>query len=822
MNRESEEDMSESKPATEGAAVLAEPANEADGDSIATGSGDGSGEGRGRARSRYNRRRGRGTGRGTKVAADGAPLDGETTEAAADGHEDVGTAAVDGPPGEPVPFFAEGNWLGAQTAGGRSRAPRRGAADSDDSSKLHKILADAGIGSRRDMEEQILAGRVSVNGQPAHVGQRVGPNDQVRVNGRLLQRRRAQQQTRVVLYHKPSGEICSRDDPGRRPRVFDQLPRLRGARWVSVGRLDLNSEGLLIFTTSGDIANRLMHPRYGWEREYAVRVLGRCEDEARDKLLAGVELEDGPAALLSLDDIGGEGANHWYRVRIAEGRNREVRRLFEAVGLTVSRLVRIRFGPVALPARLARGRWVELGEQDVRQLSKLVRDAAAAARPARRDDGEMVESDELTDDAADEGQAVGAAGAGEAGADGGAVKAERTRTRQRRKPRSARGAEGAEGAEAVASREGDQFALPLDGAGAVGEPAVAERTVGGEGAEAAHRDDADEAPATRPAPARRRRNARAETPAADGPAVAVTAAAGPADGTAGDGSAGAASGSSHTDDPGGPDGIVGPADGGADAAVDAEAANGTGRRKSSRRSNGSRQAVVPERKGGLPSYAGRAWIAGGPDPRHYGGDESDEHDGNDEDDGQLVMIKDLRKQPIDPDFRPVARGVNVDDDEWQPNSDSAHLEGITRAVKKDVRQQRFGGDSPFKGGGQRDGGGAGRARRPAKKSSGQGRGYGGQGGGGGYGGGGGGNVGPGGAAKRRRGGGKAGPGPTGNQAAGGQRRRGPASAPADGGGGRSSGGGGGGGQNRSGGRGGRSRRRSGGGGGQPSGGGQGQ
>src|SRR5690606_12067702 len=154
------------------------------------------------------------------------------------------------------------------SAQSRRRGGRKPAGE--DQPKLHKVLADAGLGSRRDMEELILAGRVSVNGQPAHIGQRIGANDQVRVNGRTMPRRAVAPAQRVLLYHKPPGEICTRDDPDRRATVFDKSPRLKGARWVAVGRLDFNTEGLLIFTTSGDLANRLMHPRYGWEREYAV------------------------------------------------------------------------------------------------------------------------------------------------------------------------------------------------------------------------------------------------------------------------------------------------------------------------------------------------------------------------------------------------------------------------------------------------------------------------------------------------------------------------------------------------------------------------
>ncbi len=226
--------------------------------------------------------------------------------------------------------------------------------------KLHKVLADAGVGSRRDMEELILQGRVSVNGEPAHIGQRVGVDDVVRVNGRLVARPKNNRPPRVILYHKPAGEIVTMDDPENRATVFSRLPKMRTGKWVSVGRLDLNTEGLLIFTTSGDLANRLMHPRYGSEREYAVRVLGEVTEEQRQQLLQGIQLEDGLATFGCLDYIGGEGSNRWYRVTINEGRNREVRRMFEAVGLLVSRLIRSRFGDITLPRNLRRGRWEEL------------------------------------------------------------------------------------------------------------------------------------------------------------------------------------------------------------------------------------------------------------------------------------------------------------------------------------------------------------------------------------------------------------------------------------------------------------------------------
>ena len=293
---------------------------------------------------------------------------------------------------DPLPAYASGKAIGLDAADPRHRATRR--APGEDQPKLHKVLADAGLGSRRDMEELILAGRVSVNGQPAHIGQRIGPADQVRVNGRTIGRRAGPAAPRVLLYHKPPGEICTRDDPGQRATVFERLPRLKGARWVAVGRLDFNTEGLLVFTTSGDLANKLMHPRYGWEREYAVRVLGRIEDAARESLLAGVELEDGPARFATLEDLGGDGANAWYRAVISEGRNREVRRMFEVVGLTVSRLVRLRFGPLALPRGLTRGRWAELGEAEVQALTQAIRSVGAPAAEAGKGEPQRVLDDD--------------------------------------------------------------------------------------------------------------------------------------------------------------------------------------------------------------------------------------------------------------------------------------------------------------------------------------------------------------------------------------------------------------------------------------------
>jgi len=258
---------------------------------------------------------------------------------------------------------------GGDKRGNRRPAPaRRDLTADDDAPKLHKVLAEAGLGSRRDMEELIIAGRVSVNGEPAHIGQRILPTDMVRINGKLVQRRVSKRPPRVLVYHKPAGEIVSMDDPEGRPSVFDRLPTIKAGKWLAVGRLDFNTEGLLLFTTSGDLANRLMHPRYGIDREYAVRTLGELEEGMRQKLLAGVELDDGPANFSRIADGGGEGVNKWYRVIISEGRNREVRRMFEAVGLTVSRLIRTRYGAMTLPASLKRGRWEEMDENAVRDL----------------------------------------------------------------------------------------------------------------------------------------------------------------------------------------------------------------------------------------------------------------------------------------------------------------------------------------------------------------------------------------------------------------------------------------------------------------------
>ena len=233
--------------------------------------------------------------------------------------------------------------------------------------RLQKVLAQAGVGSRREMEEWISAGRVTVNGEVATLGMRVVEDDVVRVDQRVV-RILPQNESlpRVLLYHKQEGEIVSRDDPEKRTSVFDKLPKVRGMKWIAIGRLDYNTSGLLIFTSSGDLANRLMHPRFEIEREYAVRVQGSMtEEQMRQMLKEGITLEDGPVTFEKLLDEGGEGYNHWYRLILKEGRNRIVRRTFEALGLPVSRLMRVRFGIVNLPPRLKRGMLAELGPGEI-------------------------------------------------------------------------------------------------------------------------------------------------------------------------------------------------------------------------------------------------------------------------------------------------------------------------------------------------------------------------------------------------------------------------------------------------------------------------
>ena len=603
-------------------------------------------------------------------------------------------------PGEPVPFFAREASIGLRDAGRGTRRPV-----SPDAAKLHKILADAGIGSRRDMEELIIAGRVSVNGLPAHVGQRVGPEDVIRVNGKPLSRKRsaASQTPQVLLYHKPTGELVTRDDPGSRPKVFDRLPRLRGARWIAVGRLDLNSEGLLIFTTSGDLANKLMHPRYGWEREYAVRVLGRVDDEIRQQLLTGVTLEDGPATLQSIEDIGGEGANHWYRVVILEGRNREVRRLFDAVGLTVSRLVRIRFGPIALPPRLQRGRLHALTEAEVRQLQQQMRrhvaemtdGAADAARETRsgnaqgRGKGAGRGNDAPRRQGRGAGKAVqagaGQQGSGQQGAASGSPQPSGSRHPARR--RMLRGARGRaqQTGEGMVQLPGQDMSgtamptgqvMPVDGNAAGGEGQQAGRRTRG-GRRKVGQEAAGAQQAQRARRGNRRQVAEGSLPADDAGKQARSKRQQPRRSrTAGRQQS--------------PEKVEAP------RMVSVKTLEPTAEKKT---------LTVSERRGWtetryLPqavSYSGdtdwskvaRETVLPDRRPRRV-----KERNGNvaprsGKGSGRNGNVAPRNRQA------PATGRINYEDDDWQPTSDSAHLEGITRSMKRDGRQQRWGATPGF-------------------------------------------------------------------------------------------------------------------------------
>lgn len=240
------------------------------------------------------------------------------------------------------------------------------------SEKLQKVLARAGHGSRREMEAWIAAGRVSIDGEIANLGDRIEADAKVRIDGRAISLKSADDVIcRVLAYHKPEGEICSRKDPEGRPTVFERLPKVRDSRWVAVGRLDINTSGLLLFTSDGELANRLMHPSNEVEREYAVRTFGEVPEATVQRLRTGVMLEDGPAQFDTIKSAGGEGINHWWHVTLREGRNREVRRLWESQEIQVSRLIRVRYGMVELPKSLPRGGWVELPIEQVNYLRKI-------------------------------------------------------------------------------------------------------------------------------------------------------------------------------------------------------------------------------------------------------------------------------------------------------------------------------------------------------------------------------------------------------------------------------------------------------------------
>ncbi|PZP36423.1 MAG: 23S rRNA pseudouridylate synthase B [Roseateles depolymerans] len=348
---------------------------EAAGDDDADGEVDGDDERGGRGRNRRRNRKERAE-RQAAMASGDAPattLSPEVVEATGARFADVLSGSLDAESEAPelaaaVPALeAEESSEGDDGEGEGKRV----LAAEPDAPKLQKVLAQAGIGSRRDIEDWIAEGKIEVNGEVAHVGQRISFGDQVRVNGKPIRVRISPPTPRILAYHKPTGEVCTFNDPDGRPTVFRTLPRVQGQKWQSVGRLDINTEGLLLFTNSGELANQLMHPRFGVEREYAARVLGTLSEEQRTKLLEGVSVDGQTAAFRRIEDGGGEGVNHWYRVVITEGRNREVRKLFEAVGLVVSRLIRIRYGTVVLPRGLKRGVWVELGDDDVRVIRRL-------------------------------------------------------------------------------------------------------------------------------------------------------------------------------------------------------------------------------------------------------------------------------------------------------------------------------------------------------------------------------------------------------------------------------------------------------------------
>jgi len=241
------------------------------------------------------------------------------------------------------------------------------------SEKLQKVLARAGVGSRREMEDWISRGRVTVDGKPAVLGDRVDTTQAIRVDGHPVQIASEEQHIcRVLAYHKPEGEICSRTDPEGRPTVFSRLPNIKGARWIAIGRLDINTSGLLLFTTDGELANRLMHPKFEVEREYAVRVFGEINDAMIQRLRTGVELEDGKANFKKIKALPGEGINRWFHVVLTEGRNREVRRMWESQGAVVSRLIRVRYGDLLLPKHLPAGGYAEYPLDEVNYLRKLV------------------------------------------------------------------------------------------------------------------------------------------------------------------------------------------------------------------------------------------------------------------------------------------------------------------------------------------------------------------------------------------------------------------------------------------------------------------
>jgi 23S rRNA pseudouridine2605 synthase len=272
----------------------------------------------------------------------------------------------------------------------KAQEPDTAATPSREGEKLQKVLARAGLGSRREMERWIEAGRVTVNGKAAHLGDRVEARDRLAVDGRALEQAPAEE-ARCILYHKPPGEVCSRNDPEGRRTVFGRLPHLKSGRWISIGRLDFNTSGLLLFTTDGELANALMHPSSNIEREYMVRVMGDVEEDMLRRMLEGVMLEDGIARFTDIQEIGGEGINRWFCVVLMEGRNREVRRLWESQGLTVSRLKRVRYGEVFIPSRVKQGQWAELDGAEVKSLYRMAGLAPKAIKRGTVKEREVME-----------------------------------------------------------------------------------------------------------------------------------------------------------------------------------------------------------------------------------------------------------------------------------------------------------------------------------------------------------------------------------------------------------------------------------------------
>lgn len=375
--------------------------------------------------------------------------------------------------------------------------PKRVLAPMAETPKLHKVLAQAGMGSRLEMEQLIMEGRISVNNEPAHIGQRIQFGDNIKVNGKPIRFRIDPPPARVIAYHKPAGEVVTHDDPQNRPTVFRRLPKLHQGKWQSVGRLDLNTEGLLLFTSSGELANNLMHPRFGLEREYAVRVLGSLSKDEKKMLLEGVKLDDGMAQFGSIEDGGGEGSNCWYRVTISEGRNREVRRMLEAVGHAVSRLIRIRYGAMVLPRGLKRGGWMELDEADIRALFQAA--GGRAAGDTQRDESAVRGNSGRNP------QGAGPRRGGRTGGPRGANSGQRNPSQG-----GFKGGNGAPGPKGGSRPEGNRFDQPGDRRGGSAQPDPMKTAFGYIGADSftRQRQDANQRPAGGPGGQRRKGRSR--------------------------------------------------------------------------------------------------------------------------------------------------------------------------------------------------------------------------------------------------------------------------------------------------------------------------